>query len=88
MSINVKNASYAGGITGGLLSAICAFLVYVVPTGTLNLFNSMMHGVDLTIIAKNDMTFGSFIVGLIAAVILGALVAGVYSAVYNKLTGR
>ena len=88
MSINVRTAAYAGGITGGILSVICAFLVYIAPAGTLNLFNSMMHGVDLTMIAKNNMTFGSFIAGLIAAIIIGAVIAGVYSAVYNKLTGR
>ena len=88
MAINVKFAAYASGITGGIVSLVCAFFYYIAPSGTLKVGNYLMHGIDLTMIAKQDMSFQKVIIGLIVAVILSAFIGAVFSYMYNKLSGE
>ncbi len=88
MAINIKFAAYASGLTGGIVSLVCAFFYYIAPTGTLKAGNYLAHGLDLTMIARQDMSFQRVIIGLIIAVILSAFIGAIFSYVYNKISGE
>ena len=85
---NTKTAAYAAAIAGGILSLICAFFVAIAPQATLKIGNTIAHGLDFTMIAKQNMTIGSVIIGVIVVAVISAITVGIFGYFYNKLSGR
>lgn len=85
---NTKKAMVAAALAGGILSLICAFFVAIAPQATLKIGNTIAHGVDITMIAKQNMTVGSVIIGVIVVAIISAVTVGIFGYFYNKLSGR
>ena len=84
MKLNTKLFALATGITTTIFSLVCAILFWLAPQISLTIFNSLFHGIDLTKIAKNDLTFGSVILGLIISFIIGYLFGLLLTIFYNK----
>lgn len=88
MAINIRAASYAAGIAGGILSLVCAFFVAIAPQATLNVANSIFHGIDVTMIAKQNMTITSIILGVIVVAVISGATVALFGWFYNKFMGR
>lgn len=85
MKLNTKAISLSAAAVGGILYAVCALAVWIVPVGTMNFFNYLFHGIDLTSIATKAVTFSSFVTGLIITLITGYIIGWLFAAIHNKL---
>ena len=84
--INVWTFALATAVTFGALSAACALAVVVAPDGTIALFNSWFHGVDLKMLVPpggRPVTVVQVASGVISAAavsfVAGAVLAGCYN---------
>ena len=81
--LNVKKVSYSLGIVTAIVSIVCALLIAVLPSGTMKLFGSIFHGIDITKI-QTAMNFASAIQGTIVAIVLALIVGWLFAVIYNK----
>ena len=86
--INVKAFALASASTFGVVSIVCALLFWIAPAFALNLFNNVVHGIDLTSITKTSFSLSSAIIGLILAIILGYLLGALLAVFYNKFAAK
>jgi len=82
--LNAKRVSLSLAIVTGIVSIICAGALALVPGKTMNLFGSIMHGVDLTKIAVT-LSWGNAITGTITAMLLALVVGWLFAVIYNKM---
>ncbi len=80
-----KKTGLSLGIVAAVFYVVCALLIYIAPTATMAVFNSMFHGVDFTKIAKTSFTFGETLIGLIVIFVTACLAGALFAWVYNKL---
>jgi hypothetical protein len=81
----------ASALALALLSAACAIAVVVAPDATIALFNSFMHGVDLSRLIPpggRPVTGGHVIGGMLALGAIGFIAGGVVAALYNAMGAR
>lgn len=83
-TINVKKMGLAFGLTAALLYLGCAILMATVGhTATVNYFNTLFHGINVSSIVRMDMPLWEAAFGITQAFILfwlvGACVAGIYN---------
>lgn len=78
-------AAVAGGVTGVVLSAVCAALVAAFPVGFVKSYGgSVFHGMNISAIMVNpNFTLFSLLLGFIYAFITGFAIAGVFAWAYN-----
>lgn len=78
-------AAVAGGITGTVLSAVCAALVAVSPVGFAKSYSgAVFHGIDVTsLIVAPQFTLVSLLLGLVYSFATGFVIGGVFAAAYN-----
>lgn len=82
--INVKKFGFAFGLTCALMYLGCAFVMSIAGReGTIFLFNSMMHGIDVSTIIKMDVPFAEMALGIIQIFIVGWLVGATMASIYN-----
>ncbi len=82
--INVKKFGFAFGLTGAILYLGCAFVMAVAgKEASIFLFNSMMHGVDVSAIIKMNVPLGDMILGIFQTFILGTLIGSTVASIYN-----
>lgn len=86
--LNAKLVALSLAGVSGILYIICALLVAIAPTTTLNMFSNVFHGIDITQIAATNISLGNTLLGLIE-ILVYALVAGwIFVAVYNYLATK
>lgn len=83
--LNVKRTSYSLAAVVGIVYLICAILIAIAPTLTVNVFGALFHGIDITQIARTPVPLTSTILGLIEIVVMGYLIGWLYGTVYNRL---
>ena len=82
--INVKKFGLAWGTTSALLYIGCAVVMAVLGReATVFLFNSMMHGVDVSSIIRMDVPLGEMALGIVQVFILGWLIGATIASIYN-----
>ncbi len=82
--INIKKFGLAFGLTGALLYLGCAFsMITVGHAGTVKLFNSLLHGLDVTSVIRMDVPLWEAGIGLIETFIIGWLIGACIAAFYN-----
>jgi hypothetical protein len=82
--MNNKRAGLAFGFTATLLYVGCALLMLIAGhAGTALLFNSLLHGLDVSTITRMDVPIGESIMGLICTFLLGWLVGSCIAWIYN-----
>ncbi|MEK6893814.1 MAG: DUF5676 family membrane protein [Nanoarchaeota archaeon] len=82
--LSAKRVSFSLGIVTAIVSIVCALLIAITPTGTLSLFGSVFHGIDMSKI-QTTMTFASAIQGTIVAIVLALVIGWLFAVVYNKV---
>lgn len=87
--ISIRKFGLAFGITGALLYIGCALTMLILGhDSTVNFFNTLLHGLDVSSIIRMDVSLVEVLIGLIQTFILGwligACIAGVYNVSLNK----
>ena len=82
--LNPKIVSLSLAITAGTVFLICAILFTISSEATLWFFRSMFHGIDITQIAKNSVSLGETISGLIKIFIGSWIIGWLFVSIYNK----
>ena len=78
-------------VTAGILYVLCAVAVALFPDGTLALFNTWAHGVDVTLVkrpAGKPLAASEWIFGFVSIVVAGYLAGALYGWVRNLLSAR
>ena len=87
--INIRKLGSAFGITGALLYFGCTLTMLILGhDSTVNLFNTLLHGLDVSSIIRMNISFVEVLTGLVQTFILcwliGACIAGIYNISFNK----
>jgi hypothetical protein len=88
-SIHIKKFGFACGITGTVLYAGCVIVMATVGReGSIQFFNSLLHGIDTTSIIRMEVSFTEALTGVIEVFILSWLTGACIAAVYNTLNRK
>jgi hypothetical protein len=83
-TLSVKQTGVALGATGAALYVGCALIMTVLPHEVvIRLFNSLLHGFDVTSIMRWDIPWWEAVIGIVETFILGWLSGAVFAVVYN-----
>ena len=82
--LSPKRVACTLGIVSFIVSVVCLVLIVIAPTAVTALFGSIFHGIDVTQIAA-PVSWGSAILGVIVAALLGLLIGWLFVVIYNKL---
>ena len=86
MKLNASKFAIAGGITSGILWIICSLMMWSMPAGMMSMSGYMMHE-DYSGM-RGQMGFGGILFGLVGWILVGAVICGIFAAIYNKLVGK
>ncbi|MCB9182790.1 MAG: hypothetical protein H6591_02655 [Flavobacteriales bacterium] len=88
-TMNVERAGLAFGFTGALLYVGCALLMMMAGSaGTVKLFNSLLHGLDVSGIARMEVPLGESLLGLVGTFLMGWLTGACIALIYNMGTTK
>lgn len=78
----------AGGLTGVVVSFVCAVLVSAFPAGFANSYGALVfHGIDISgLIVKPQFTVVKLLLGFVYAFITGFVIGGAFAFFYNWST--
>lgn len=83
-TINIKKFGLAVGLTGALLYMGCMMVMLTVGrAGTIQFFNSLLHGLDVSAILRMDVPLWEAGIGLVETFILGWLIGACIAGFYN-----
>ncbi|MEK6926234.1 MAG: DUF5676 family membrane protein [Nanoarchaeota archaeon] len=82
--LNTRRVANSLGVVFAGVSLLCAIFVLVLSGTAMSFFNNIFHGIDITQIAKTSVSFGSIIIGLVEAFVLGWIIGWLFAVVYNK----
>lgn len=82
---NIHNIGLTLAITTTALSIICLILLLIFPTITLWLFETTIHGLDLSSLITNINLGWTTLVGLIVTFVASYLFGVIFTYIYNKL---
>lgn len=74
---------FALGLTFGILSLVCAILVYLFPGGMLNLTNSVFHGIEFN--PTSSLSFAKALYGVVAVFIIGFIGGWIFGMIHNQI---
>lgn len=87
--IDIKRFGLAVGTTLAFLYLGCMFVMATTGTDTTILFfNSLLHGIDVTTIIRNDMPLWEALMGIVEIFVLGWLTGATVAAIYNVSLGK
>ena len=82
--ISIRKFGLAFGITGGLLYLGCALVMLTVGrNGTIQFFNTLLHGLDVSSIIRMDVSAVEVVLGIVQTFILCWLIGAGIAAIYN-----
>ncbi len=82
--LNVKKFGFALGLTGALLYLGCMIVMLTAgQEGSINFFNSLLHGLDTSQIIRMDVPLLEAFFGIVQTFILGWLIGACIAAFYN-----
>ena len=84
-NLKPKKIGYSLALVAGIVYLVCAILVAVAPTWTVNFFGALFHGIDITQIARTPVSLASTVLGLVEIVVIGYLIGWVFGVIYNKI---
>ncbi|MFH1211051.1 MAG: DUF5676 family membrane protein [archaeon] len=86
--LNTKLVALSLAGVSGILYIICALLIAIAPTTTVNMFSNVFHGIDITQIAATNISLGNTILGLIEILVYSLVAGWVFAVVYNYLATK
>lgn len=82
--LNIKKLGFAFGLTGALIYLGCIIVMKTAgQEGTINFFNSLLHGLDTTNIIRMDVPLLEALMGIVQTFILWWLIGACIGAFYN-----
>lgn len=82
--INIRKLGLAFGATAALLYLGCAIVMSLAGReASIFLFNSMMHGIDISPIIRMKVPVSEMLIGIIEIFILGWLIGATIASIYN-----
>lgn len=82
--INIKKLGFAFGLTGAIIYLGCMVVMLTAGReGTIDFFNSLLHGLDTTSIIRMDVPLWEALMGIVQTFILWWLVGALIAAFYN-----
>lgn len=82
--INIKKFGFAFGLTGAIIYLGCMVVMWTAGhEGTINFFNSLLHGLDTTSIIRMDVPIWEALIGIVQTFIVGWLTGALIAAFYN-----
>ncbi|WP_420592610.1 DUF5676 family membrane protein [Robiginitalea biformata] len=82
--INIKKLGFAIGLTGALVYLGCIVVMLTAGReGTIDFFNSLLHGLDTTSIIRMDVPLWEAAIGIVQTFIIGWLIGALIAAFYN-----
>jgi len=81
----------ASAVTFGTLYVACALAVLLFPDSTIALFNTWMHGIDLTLVKRppsKPIGAGELGGGLVTALIVSFAFGALFGWAYGQMSGR
>ena len=88
-AIDIRRFGLAWGITAALLHLGCVIVVSSVSRETQILFfNSLLHGIDVSAIARSQMPLWEMVVGITETFIIAWLIGASIGSIYNFGTHR
>lgn len=91
VSLDVWKFAIASAVTFALLSALCALAVAISFDGTIAVFNSWFHGLDLGLLVPpggRPLTAGQVISGVVSLALVGFVAGAILATTYNLLGKR
>ena len=83
-TINYKKFGIATGLTATILYLVCILIMTITgKEGTIKLFNSLLHGLDVTSVTRMNVPFLESLIGIVLTFILGWLIGACIGALYN-----
>ena len=83
-TIDIKRFGFAWGVTAALLYLGCVFVMAILgKEGSIDFFNRLLHGIDVTTIIRMDMPVSEMFTGLVETFILAWLVGATIASLYN-----
>ncbi len=88
-NLRVKQFGIAAGITTALLSLVCAILIMLLGReGTIIFSNNIFHGLDVSLIVSDKITFWQVLLGLIETFVIGLLIGVGLAFFYNLMSKK
>jgi hypothetical protein len=82
--IHVKKFGFACGLTCAILYLGCMLLMILMGhDGTVKFFNSILHGIDVSLIVRMSVPLWEALMGIIEVFIIGWLVGACIAGIYN-----
>ena len=82
--MNARRVSFSLGYVAGIISIVCALLIWIAPESTTKLFDAIFHGLDISKIAS-PITLSGAILGTIEVIIIALISGWLFAVIYNKL---
>ncbi|MBL0127939.1 MAG: hypothetical protein IPP83_10885 [Flavobacteriales bacterium] len=83
-TLDVNRFGMAAGVTAGLLYLGCTLVMLIAGhAGTTYLFNSLLHGLDVSGIVRMEMSMWQTCTGFLATLVLGWLTGACVAWIYN-----
>lgn len=82
--LDVRRFGFAVGMVLALLYLGCVFVMATAgEAASIAFFNSLLHGIDVTAIMRDDMPLWEALIGFAETFVLGWLVGASVAAIYN-----
>lgn len=86
--LNPKIVSLSLASLSGTGYVFCAILFAIVPEATLDFFQNIFHGTDITQIARTAVPIGSTIAGFVEIIVLSLAAGWLFAVIYNYLATK
>lgn len=84
MKINIKRAGFALGTTGVVMYLGCIVIMAVLGReGTIKFFNSLLHGLDVSSIVRQEIPIWEALLGIIQTFVIGWVIGAFFGLCYN-----
>lgn len=82
--IEVKQLGFTFGLSAALLYLGCMIIMWTAGReGTIDFFNSLLHGLDTTSIIRMDVPLWEALLGIFQTFVIGWLTGALIAAFYN-----
>ncbi|MBS3092663.1 hypothetical protein J4466_04555 [Candidatus Pacearchaeota archaeon] len=82
--LNPKKVALSLASVSGIISIVCALLIFIAPETITKLFGAIFHGIDVSKIATTPTLTGA-ILGIIEVIVIALIAGWLFAVIYNKI---
>lgn len=83
MKHDPNTTANASAVTIAIIYVLCTLFVVLIPDLSMSITKSWFHGIDISLISSWNLSFGSFVLGLVSATVSAWLVGFLFASTYN-----